>query len=189
MKLQRRNTSVHGRPVILQARWHLDDLRFDVLRNLQDGFRRAFIAEMRRQRAADRDVQGRRARDTGTGGGLATGRQPDTVSAEAMNEAAEERQCVVVSQLIERQVDRPIGVFRQQLDPLVGPRLDPGPGAEADGGVERLSAGMKEIERPDVDGAAGQINSCGSGRRDAHDAIIILEAACLWRRDATLDSI
>ena len=34
---------------------------------------------------------------------------------------------------------------------------------------------MKEIERPDVDGASGEIDS-RSGSRDSHAAIIILEA-------------
>ena len=45
-----------------------------------------------------------------------------------------------------------------QLDAVIRPLLDPGTGPEADGGIERLRAGMKEIERPDVDGSAGQID-------------------------------
>ena len=45
--------------------------------------------------------------------------------------------------------------------------------AEADGGVERLRASVKEIERPDVDRAAGEIDSCRCGRSDVHGTIII----------------
>ena len=43
-----------------------------------------------------------------------------------------------------------------------GRALDPGVRAQADRRIQRLRAGVKEIERPDVDGAAGQINSCRS---------------------------
>ena len=127
MQLERRNAAVHRRPVILQAGRHLDHLGFDVLRDLQERLRLAFVAEVRRQRAADGDVQRRRAGDAGAGGRLAARRQADAVDAEAMDQPAEQRQRLVVAQLIERQVDHAIGVFRQQLDALVGPRLDPGP--------------------------------------------------------------
>jgi hypothetical protein len=32
--------------------------------------------------------------------------------------------------------------------------------AQADGGIERLRTVVEEIERPDVDGSAGQVDSC-----------------------------
>ena len=66
-----------------------------------------------------------------------------------------------------------IGVFRDELDAFVGPRLDPRVGAHADGHVQRLRAGMEEIDRPDVDRAARQVDAGGRGRRDSHGAIII----------------
>ena len=43
--------------------------------------------------------------------------------------------------------------------------------AEADGRVQRLRAIVKEIERPDVDGAAGEIDSCRCGRSDVHGTL------------------
>ena len=134
-------------------------------------------AGVRRQRAADGDVQRRRPGNAGAGRRFAARRQADAAGAEAMGQLGQQRQRFVVAQLIERQVHLLVGVFRHQLDALVGPRLDPGARPEADRRVERLRAGVKEIERPDVDGAAGQIDSCRSRRRDTHDAIIILEAA------------
>ena len=63
--------------------------------------------------------------------------------------------------------------------------------AQADGGVERLRAVVKEIERPDVDRAAGEIDSGRRGRGDAHADIIIVRASPECRRDraAAVDDI
>ena len=43
-----------------------------------------------------------------------------------------------------------------------------GPGAHADRGVDRLGAGVEEIEGPDVDRAAREIDSGRRGGLDAH---------------------
>ena len=76
---------------------------------------------------------------------------------------------LVVAKLVDRlDGDTPSGVLRDDLNrPIVsGRELDMS--AEADGRVERLRAVMEEIKGPDVDGAAGQIDSRRSRRRDAH---------------------
>jgi hypothetical protein len=49
--------------------------------------------------------------------------------------------------------------------------------AQADRGVQRRRALVEEIKRPDVDGAAGQVDSSGRGRSDTHGAIIAASAA------------
>ena len=51
------------------------------------------------------------------------------------------------------------GVDRAELDLAVVARLDGGVRAEADGGVQRAGAGMEQVEGPDVDGAARQIDA------------------------------
>ena len=81
--------------------------------------------------------------------------------AKAVGELGQQRQRGVGRQLIERQVFLLVGVLRDELDALVGPRLDPRARPQADRRVERLRAGMKQVKGPDVDGAAGQINSGG----------------------------
>ena len=44
--------------------------------------------------------------------------------------------------------------------------------AKADGGVERLRAVVKEVERPDIERAARKVDPRGRGSFDAHDEII-----------------
>ena len=58
-------------------------------------------------------------------------------------------------------------------------------GAQADGGIERLRAVVKQIERPDVDGAARQIDSRRSRSRDTHAHIIIFDHCASFRPRAT----
>ena len=58
-----------------------------------------------------------------------------------------------------------IGVDRPQLDvAAVGSRLDLGVRAQADRRVQRRGAVVEEIERPDVDGAAREIDAGRRGR-------------------------
>ena len=47
---------------------------------------------------------------------------------------------------------------------------------QADRGVDRLRAGMEEIQRPDVDGAAGEIDARRRRGRHGHGGIIMLHA-------------
>src|SRR5687768_12435053 len=51
------------------------------------------------------------------------------------------------------------GIERSDHDPAVTPLFDLRAGADTDRGVQRLRGGMKEIKRPDVDGAPGKIDS------------------------------
>ena len=57
-------------------------------------------------------------------------------------------------------LDRRTCVDRFDRDPRVRPWIDARTRPEADGGVERLRARVKEIERPDVDRASSQVNAC-----------------------------
>ena len=74
-----------------------------------------------------------------------------------------------------RQQHLACGVFGHEGDAIVGPALEAHVGAKADRGVQCLCAGVEQVERPDVDGAAGEINPCRRRRRDVHGAIIILQ--------------
>src|SRR5688500_5298334 len=85
-----------------------------------------------------------------------------------MGQPGQQRQRFIAPQLIEREVFLFIGVFRHQLDALVGPRFDPDVRPQADRRVERLRAVVEEIQRPDVDGATSQIDSCRRRRRERH---------------------
>jgi len=63
--------------------------------------------------------------------------------------------------------DRAIGIERSQLDRAVVARGDLGVRAQADRRVQRRRAFVEEVQRPDVDGAAGKIDACRSGGDDA----------------------
>ena len=91
------DAAVHGRPIVLQPGRHLDHLGLDVLRDLQERLGSRSSAEIRRQGAADGDVQRRRAGNAAPGGRLAARRQADAVGAEAMDQPAEQRQRLVVA--------------------------------------------------------------------------------------------
>jgi hypothetical protein len=51
------------------------------------------------------------------------------------------------------------GVPGNDHDPLVGPRPDRTARPQADGGVQGLRAIVKEIQRPDVERAAGEVDA------------------------------
>ncbi len=58
---------------------------------------------------------------------------------------------------------------------VVAPRRQPAVRAQADGGVDRLRAFMKQVERPDVEGAAGEVDPCRRGGVDVHPRIIMAD--------------
>jgi hypothetical protein len=68
--------------------------------------------------------------------------------------------------------DGAIGVDRAQLDASIRSWLELRVRAQADRRVDRRRAVVKEIERPDVDGAARQIDAGRRRRNDAHTGII-----------------
>ena len=80
--------------------------------------------------------------------------------AETVDQPSQQRECVISAELIGGQVHQAAGVFGDELDAIVGPPFNPRVGAQADGDMQRLGPGVKEVQRPDVDGAACQINSC-----------------------------
>ena len=127
-----------------------------------------------RQRAADRDRQRRRSGDAGAGGRLAARGQRRVLQLEMARQQGEQRQVAV-----RRQLAPVAGVARcgpcRSTRARSGRRsraLDLGVRAQADGGVERGRAGVKQVEGPDVDGAAGQVDAGRRGRDDAHGGII-----------------
>ena len=53
-----------------------------------------------------------------------------------------------------------VGVLRDQPDPMIAPRRQPAMRAQVDRSVDRLRAVVKEIQGPDVECAARQIDPC-----------------------------
>ena len=171
-ELEGRDAAVHRRAIVLEAGRHLDRLGLDVHRGDQErlGIRRR--ARPAGERAADGDVQCRRAGDAGAGRRLAARADDDPLDGERVGQRRQERECLVRLQLrARRQRDAEAGVFRHDLDALVVAAIELHVRAEADGGVERLRTIVKEIERPDVDRAAGEIDSCRCGRGDVHGTL------------------
>lgn len=60
------------------------------------------------------------------------------------------------------------GVAIDENDAAVGAGFEQAAGQAGDGQVERERAGMKQVERPDVECAAGQVNPSGSGSVQSH---------------------
>jgi hypothetical protein len=67
--------------------------------------------------------------------------------------------------------DHAIRVFRSQDDARIATRLDAGARAQADRRVERLCTRMKQVERPDVDGATREIDAGRRRRSDGHKGL------------------
>ena len=166
-ELDRRDAAVERRPVVLHAGRHADRLALDVHRDLQQIARRRTtrrstaparrrrrwsaptIRRCRRRPATRRAWSASRSR-AGSGGRAAPG-----AAARSARDSSD--QCAARTWRF--------GVDRTQLDRAVGRAARRDVRAQADGGVQRRRAVVKEIERPDVDGAAGQIDAGGRRRR------------------------
>ena len=169
-QLDGRDAAVQRRPVVLDAGRHLDGLALDVHRDLEQVLggastrpssgrarrrRRWSAPTIRRcpRRPATRRAWSASRSRAGSGGRAAraaAGRSPPDSS----------DQCCALA-------CRSVSTEMSSIAP-VGARLDPGVRAEADGGVERRRAVVEQIERPDVDGAAGQIDAGRSRSRRVH---------------------
>jgi hypothetical protein len=64
--------------------------------------------------------------------------------------------------------DCAIGVEGAQLDSTVVARGDLGVRAQADRRVQRRRAVVEQVQRPDVDGAAGEVDPGWRGRSQTH---------------------
>src|SRR5438445_13665096 len=71
-----------------------------------------------------------------------------------------------------RRAQLTVRVDRSQLDAAVGARLDLDVRAQVDGGVQRRRAVVEQMQGPDVDGAAGQVDAGRRGGLDSHERII-----------------
>src|SRR5258708_7340286 len=127
------------------------------------------------QRRANRHRHRARGANARACGPFALGGQRDAaVGAEELYDLGEQRQAIVfrADQGCERgEGFRFAGVNRNQLDALVasGMRFDSAVGVTRNCRVDSQRAGMKKIQRPDVEGAAGEVDACRSFRFDAHD--------------------
>ena len=89
-----------------------------------------------------------------------------------MGEQREEAQLTAVPQLTPVVgFDRYARVIGMDDNSGVGSCLDRRACPEVDRDVDRLRAGMKEVERPDVQRAAGEVDASGSGGLDTNMAL------------------
>ena len=86
VELEGRDAAVHGGPIILQAGRHLDHLGLDVLGDVEQRLGLEVLPGETGQRAADRDVEGRRPGNAGAGRRLAARGQPQAARPEAMRQ-------------------------------------------------------------------------------------------------------
>ena len=87
--------------------------------------------------------------------------------------AARARRCRPARTNGRRATVRSVSIDRSSTA-AVRARFDLDVRAQADRRVQRRRAVVEEIQRPDVDGAAGQIDACRRGRRELHVAIIAI---------------
>src|SRR5262245_4784620 len=160
IEFERSDPSVERRPVVLQPGRNGNRLRFDVHRDLQQCLRLVMPSIPFRKRAAYRHVECRRARYACACRRLGRCRQRDASGFEEMDEQRQQAQLASIEQLLPVSgFDGDTGVFRANDDSLIGARFNAGARSQADRGIERLRAGMKEIERPDVDRTARKIDA------------------------------
>ena len=119
--------------------------------------------------AAAGDGQCRGSGDAGAGRRFAPRRQRRILQPVVAGEQRQQRQVACRIELGPVPgADRAIGVERSQLDRAVVARGDLGVRAQADRRVQRRRAFVEEVQRPDVDGAAGEVDSGGRGRSQTH---------------------
>ena len=127
-----------------------------------------------RQRAAERNVQGRRAPQARPRRHLRGRFDFDPAARlEEHDQFAQQRQLRrPQSQIHQRLVSLAhLLVLGDENDPSVGPRGDFAGGVTPDGEVDRLRPGMKQVERPDVYRAAGEVHSGGCAGFHFHEKL------------------
>ena len=167
------DAAVVRRPVILHAGRDVDRLRLDVHGDLKNLVGRAPAAAPRVQRAAHRDVERRRTGDAGADRRLGPRAQLESFRLKVMQQPSEQLQVVGVAEL--RPVvdfDALAGVVGNDHETAIRTRPDLAPRAQTDRGVNRLRAVMEQIERPDVERPAREIDPCRRGRFNLHRDII-----------------
>ncbi len=168
-QLDGRDAAVQRRPIILDAGRHPNRLALDVHRHLQQMFGIGRRLRPARQGAADGDGQRRGSGNPRARRRLAARGQRRVLQAVVPGQQREQRQVVAAVQLAPVFcAGRAIGVHRAQLDVAVVSRGDLDVRPQADRRVQRGRAFVKEVQRPDVDGAAGQVDAGRSGRSQTH---------------------
>ena len=95
--------------------------------------------------------------------------QLETLCLKVMEDSAEQPQLMRIAKLGPVIGLHPVaGVFRDDHDPPVLAGLDRAARPQADRRIQRLRAVVKEIERPDIEGPARQIDSRWSGSLNVH---------------------
>ena len=166
-KLDRGDAAVERGAIVLDAGRDANGLALDVHGRLQQALIVEGRARPARQRAAGRDGQGRGAGDAGAGRRFASRDERRVREAELAGGERQQRQFAVRVQIAPAGRGHLLaGVDRSEFDPAVRAGLDLDVSAKADGGVDRARAVVKQIERPDVDRASGEIDTCGRGGPD-----------------------
>ena len=177
-ELECRDSAVHRGPIVLETGRHFDRLSLDVHRSHQQGFgawRRCTGRGIPpRQGPTNCDVQRRRTGDASASRRLGPGAQGHTAHAVCRGQSPQQRQGLVVSQGVGRGGYPSTGVLGNNLDLIAGSGLEARVGADANRGVQRLRAVVEQIQRPDVDGAARQIDPRRRRSSNTHAHIIIL---------------
>ena len=170
-ELDRGDAAVQRRTIVLHARGHANRPALDVHGDLEQVIGLHRIARPPRQHATRRNSEGGRSGNASAGRRFAPGRQRRAREPIVARELREERELAAAVELgpgCRRHAS--IRVDRSQLDAPIVSRLQLRMRAEIDRGVNRLRAVMKQVEWPDVDRAAGEIDPRRRGGDKAHDA-------------------
>src|SRR5207248_937410 len=109
------------------------------------------------------------AGDSRAGGRIAASGEREVLDLVVASDQHDERQIAVDGQLRPGvRLDPAIGIYGSQLDPAVRSPLDLDVRAQADRRVQGGRAFVKDVQRPDVDRAAREIDAGGRGRGELH---------------------
>ena len=169
-ELDRRDAAVQRRPVVLHAGRHADRLALDVHRDLQQMPRRRRTrrssAPARRTRRSSAPTSRRCRRRPAIRRAWSAWRSRAGSGAPAAPAAADRRRHPARTSVGADDV-RSVSIDRSSTRPSVrGSICDVR--AQADRRVQRRRAVVEQIERPDVDRAAGQIDAGRRRRNDSH---------------------
>src|SRR5690349_12001879 len=165
--MHRRNRAEERRIVVLKSSRHFDHCRFNVR---SDRHKLAFVVTITHQsiqRADAGDREGRRTSESGAGRHTAFRDQMKTRSRfEKMDQLGNELETFFEQQVFQRgegRLERNLPITRLENDAAVVSRLDAAARVERKSKIYCRGAGMKKIERPDVNGAARKVDTgrCG----------------------------
>ena len=167
-----RGTTKSRRIVVLRARGNVDDDGFGIAADVNPIDLALPCSGEAVQRGANGHSHGAGAADTGTRGSFGIGHQCEAaLGTEELGDLREERKTVALGFHERGETGEgffTLSVAGHEADGLAAVGFNAAGSVEGDGGVDGDGAGMKQVERPDVECSTGEVHTGWRLRFDNH---------------------